>query len=105
MENYNNKVKKHQSFREAVVASSQWFDEARKIVSSSTEWEDVEEIPPDGDLTVQFSKVMLEILISSWKLSLMGKCMGLNVRSSYMEARVRSMWRCKGNVKVIDLGK
>ncbi|XP_021866733.1 uncharacterized protein [Spinacia oleracea] len=35
----------------------------------------------------------------------MGKCLGLSIKSSYMEARVRAMWRIKGTLEIIDVGK
>lgn len=98
-------VQKSQSFREAVQKSSQWFQEARKIVTTSTEWEDGEDIPPDGDLSVQFNKVTLEKIRSPWKLTIMGKCLGLTIKPSFMETRVRAMWRVKGALEVIDIGK
>lgn len=101
----NSAVKKVQTFRDAVQNSSQWFLEARKIVTTTTEWEDGEDIPPDGDLSVQFNKVTLAKLRSPWKLTIMGKCLGISIKPSLMETRVRAMWRVKGVLEVIDIGK
>lgn len=44
------------------------------------------------------------MLRSPWKLTLMGKCLGINVKSSLMESRVRAMWRIKGSLEFIDVG-
>ncbi|XP_056695645.1 uncharacterized protein [Spinacia oleracea] len=44
-------------------------------------------------------------LRSSWKLTPMGKCLGLNPKQAFMDARVRSMWRIKGSLETIDVGK
>ncbi|XP_021853784.1 uncharacterized protein [Spinacia oleracea] len=93
------------SFREAVASSSQWFSEAKKIVDNTMEWNDGETMMPKNELSVPFSKLTLDRLRSPWKLCLMGKCMGINVRPNFMEARVRAMWRVKGSMEVIDLGK
>uniref|UniRef100_A0A803LHK0 CCHC-type domain-containing protein n=1 Tax=Chenopodium quinoa TaxID=63459 RepID=A0A803LHK0_CHEQI len=94
-----------QSFREAVQTSSQWFSEAQKIVISSTEWED-NDIPfPDPMKVVSFHKDTLEKLRKPWKLTLMGKCLGISVRPSFITQRVRVMWRPKGYLEIIDLGK
>lgn len=60
---------------------------------------------PESELSVQFSKLTLDRLRSPWRLSLMGKCMGITIRANFMEARVRAMWRVKGSLEVIDLGK
>lgn len=97
--------KQFQSFREAVTSSSQWFVEAQKIITTSTEWEDIEEIPPDGDLAVQFNKLTLDRLRLPWKLTLMGKCLGINIKPNFMETRVRAVWRTKYALEVIDIGK
>lgn len=40
----NSGTKSVLSFREVVASSSQWFSEARKIISTSKEWDDSEEI-------------------------------------------------------------
>lgn len=98
-------TKKINSFREVVENSSQWFAEARKIITSSTEWEESDAIAPEGKFTIQFNKNTLDRLRAPWKLTLMGKCLGINIRPSYMETRVRAMWRIKGSLEVIDLGK
>lgn len=58
------------SFREAVASSSQWFKEAMKIVENSMEWEDVEDIPPERNLVVQFNRMTLNRLRAPWKLLL-----------------------------------
>lgn len=92
------------SFREVVASSTQWFSEARKIVTSSRDWEDAEDLNPEGDLSVQFNKVTLDRLRSPWRLTLMGKCLGISVKPNLMESRVRAMWRIKGSLEVIDVG-
>ncbi|XP_021846032.1 uncharacterized protein [Spinacia oleracea] len=97
-------AKGSQSFREVVASSSQWFAEARKIVSASRDWEDGDELSPEGGLAVKFDKLTLDRLRSPWRLTLMGKCLGIKVRSAYMESRVRAMWRIKGSLEVIDVG-
>ncbi|XP_021857597.1 uncharacterized protein [Spinacia oleracea] len=94
-----------QSFPQVVASSTQWFSEARKIVNTSLEWEDKEIEGPEGDLAIKFDKLTLDRLRSPWKLTLMGKCMGVQVKSSYLETRVRAMWRVKGLLEVIDIGK
>lgn len=94
------------SFREAIASSSQWFKEARKIITTTLEWEDTEEKTPEGELAVTFDKLTLDRLSSPWKLTLMGNCMGIQVKPiSYLESRVRAMWRVKGLLEVIDIGK
>lgn len=65
------RIKPVQTFREAVAQSSQWFSEAKKIITTSMKWGEHEEIPPQEDMTVQFSQITLERLRSPWKLTLM----------------------------------
>ncbi|XP_056685537.1 uncharacterized protein [Spinacia oleracea] len=93
------------SFREAIASSSQWFREARKIIATSLDWEDKEEVPPEDSLVVKFDKFTLSKLRQPWRMILMGKCMGIQVKASYMETRVKAMWRVKGLLEVIDIGK
>lgn len=35
----------------------------------------------------------------------MGKCLGINVKLTYKDTRVRSMWRIKGSMETIDVGR
>lgn len=100
-----NTVKPSLSFREVVANSSQWFNEARKIMLNSTEWDDNEITPPSDPHVVQFPKETLSKLRQPWNLTLMGKCLGLNVRPSFMTQRARAMWRSRGSLEVIDIGK
>lgn len=92
------------SFREVILSSTQWFQEARKIVKTSFEWDDKEDVAPEDELAVKFDKLTLSKLRDPWKLTLMGKCMGVHVKSSYMESRVRAMWKIKGSLEIIDIG-
>lgn len=92
------------SFREVVANSSQWFTEARKNMETSTDWDKTEVIPPESSLAAQFSKATLERLRHPWKMTLMGKCLGLSIKASFMETRVRIMWKIKGGLEVINLG-
>lgn len=93
------------SFKEVVATSSQWFNEARKIMISSMEWEEPELDPPQSSINVQFPIDTLAKLREPWKLTLMGKCLGIYVRPSFITMRTRAMWRPKGSLEVIDIGK
>ncbi|XP_021844915.2 uncharacterized protein [Spinacia oleracea] len=93
------------NFRDAVASSSQWFMEARKIITTSLEWEEAEEKVPENSLAVAFDRITLDRLRAPWKLTLMGKYMGIQVKANYLEARVRAMWRITGSLEVIDIGK
>ncbi|XP_056698681.1 uncharacterized protein [Spinacia oleracea] len=94
------------SFREAVSKSTQWFEEAKGIITASKDLnEEQEDMTPEGNLVVHFDKNTLARLRNPWKHTLMGKCLGLNIKSSYMETRVRAMWRIKGTLEIIDVGK
>lgn len=88
-----------------MAKSSQWFEEVRNIVATATEWDDEEYMVPNENLNVQFSKSTLERLRAPWKLTLMGRCMGLSVRSTFMDQRARIMWKVKGSLETIDLGQ
>ncbi|XP_056691326.1 uncharacterized protein [Spinacia oleracea] len=62
-ENQGNRIRTtqiKQTFREAVAHSLQWFLEAKKIINTSMEWEEQEELPPQEDMAVQFSKITLD---------------------------------------------
>lgn len=97
--------RRHQTFRDAVQSSSQWFEEARKIVATSIEWNDEDPVEYNDVAAVKFSKETLTRLRTPWNLTLMGKCLGINVRLSFMTQRVRVMWRPKGTLETIDLGQ
>ncbi|XP_021753703.1 uncharacterized protein LOC110719113 [Chenopodium quinoa] len=92
------------SFREVVASSSQWFEEARRIIATSTEWSQDEDIGPVSGLTVRFDKDTLDRLRKPWGLTLMGKCLGTSIRPAFMLNRARIMWKIKGGLEVIDLG-
>uniref|UniRef100_A0A803M6Z1 RNase H type-1 domain-containing protein n=1 Tax=Chenopodium quinoa TaxID=63459 RepID=A0A803M6Z1_CHEQI len=70
---------------------------------TSTEWDDDISSPPDPTKAVSFGKETLIKLRQPWKLTLMGKCLGISVRPSFITQRVRAMWRPKGSLEVIDL--
>lgn len=89
-------VVKSVSFKDAVASSSQWFSEARKIMVQSTEWNDTMEENIDIPNSVCFSKEVLQRLRNPWKLTLMGKCLGINVRPSFITQRCRAMWKPVG---------
>lgn len=93
------------SFRETIASSTRWFKEARKIITTSFEWDDKEDESPEDSLVVKFDKLTLNKLRSPWRMTLMGKCMGIQIKPSYVETRVRAMWRVKGLLEVIDIGK
>ncbi|XP_021756080.1 uncharacterized protein LOC110721238 [Chenopodium quinoa] len=93
------------SFREVVATFSEWFDQARKIVFAAKEWDDSEDIAPDGNLAVQFSKETLSKLRQPWSMTLMGKVVGISVRQEFMAKRAQIMWKIRGNLETIDLGK
>lgn len=84
------------SFKEVVTSSSQWFSEARKITIHSTEWDANDEHAPVSPRAVQFSKEVLQRLREPWKLTLMGKCLGISIRPSFVSQRVHIMWRPVG---------
>ncbi|XP_021863564.1 uncharacterized protein [Spinacia oleracea] len=92
------------SFRDVVDGSTLWFNEAKKIKDTTLEWEDPPCEPPNSTSSVTFTKPILDKLREPWKLTLMGKCLGIYVRPSFLTQRVRIMWRPKGNLEVIDLG-
>lgn len=46
--------KVNQSFREVVASSTQWFSEARIIITASKDWDESEELAPEEDLALQF---------------------------------------------------
>ncbi|XP_021728788.1 uncharacterized protein LOC110695869 [Chenopodium quinoa] len=93
------------SFGEAVKGSSQWFSKAREIAVSSLQWEEEDVTIPDSACTISFAKETLEKLRNPWKLTLMGKCLGISVRPSFITQRVCAMWEPKGTLEIIDLGK
>ena len=93
------------SFREVVANSSQWFPEAKSIIFNPPEWDDSLSIPPDCPNVVSFSKNDLDLMRKPWQLTLMGKCLGINIRPSFMSQRIKIMWRPKGQIEVIDIGK
>ena len=94
------------SFREAVSKSTQWFDEAKKIITTSKEWNDEEEnIAADSNLVVTFDRDTLARLRSPRRLTRMVTCLGVNVKLAYMDTRVRSMWRIKGSMETINVEK
>ncbi|XP_048491355.1 uncharacterized protein LOC125492689 [Beta vulgaris subsp. vulgaris] len=93
------------SFKEVVSSSSQWFPEAKAVYLSSMEWDEPELEAPTGVNVVQFSKEKLSQLRKPWGLTLMGKCLGILVRPSFITQRVRLMWKPRGTLEVIDLGK
>ncbi|XP_048502653.1 uncharacterized protein LOC125498480 [Beta vulgaris subsp. vulgaris] len=93
------------SFKEIVTNSSQWFSEAKAVYLNSMEWDEPEIESPAGENVVQFSKEKLAQLRKPWGLALMGKCFGIAVRPSFMTQKVRSIWKPRGSLEVIDLGK
>uniref|UniRef100_A0A803LSN8 RNase H type-1 domain-containing protein n=1 Tax=Chenopodium quinoa TaxID=63459 RepID=A0A803LSN8_CHEQI len=68
------------SFREVVKDDHAPIPDSSKAVSSKA---------------VSFPKDTLTKLRSPWKLNLMGKCLGILVRPSFITQRVRAMWRPK----------
>lgn len=92
------------SFREAVANSSEWFVEAKNSFQSSSNWDDPLPIAPDAPNVVNFSKDELAALRQPWQLTLMGKCLEINIRPSFMAQRIKIMWRPKGQVEKIDIG-
>lgn len=93
------------SFCEAVANSNQWFSEAKKIMLNSLKWEDSFPLPSESPNVINFSKEDLESLRKPWQLTLMGKCLGINIRSSFMIQRIKAMWRPKGHIETIDIGR
>lgn len=93
------------SFKEIVSSSSRWFPETKAIYLNSMDWEESDQEPPIGANVVLFSKDKLTQLRQPWSLTLMGKCLGISVRSSVITQRVRSMRKPHGSLEVIDLGK
>lgn len=67
----NNEIVQPISFKDAVQGSSQWFDEAKRIHSTSLGWEDCDIDPPDESREVKFLKPTLEKLRQPWKMTLM----------------------------------
>lgn len=100
----NNSVPKV-SYSDKVSGSSSWSAEADKIRNNSMEWNVLEDCPPNSPFTVNFDSLVLDRLRTPWKLSLMGKCMGIDIRPAFMEQRVRLMWKPIGGLECIDLGK
>ncbi|XP_021744421.1 uncharacterized protein LOC110710436 [Chenopodium quinoa] len=92
------------SFREAVAYSSQWFSEARNIAITTLDWEEQPEELPNSNLFVKFTLQMLSRLHEPWKLTLMGRCLGLNIRPSFMASRTKIMWKVKSSLETIDVG-
>lgn len=39
------------------------------------------------------------------EVNINGKCLGIQIKPSYMETKVRSMWRTKGALEIIDIGR
>ena len=93
------------SFKEVVANSTHWFQEAKAIFLNSMDWEEPEVEVPKGDNVVLFSNEKLHALRKPWSLTLMGKCLGISVRPSFMTQRIRVLWKPRGTVEVIDLGK
>ena len=93
------------SFKDVVANSSHWFSEAKAIYINSMEWEEPELEVPLGENVVSFSKDKLAQLRKPWGLALMGKCLGISIRPSFMTQKVKSMWKPRGALEVIDLGK
>ncbi|XP_021767700.1 uncharacterized protein LOC110732094 [Chenopodium quinoa] len=87
--------------REAVVKSSQWFKEARKIVISSLDWEEDEGL----ENAVQFSPEKIRDLHKPWELTLIGKCLGIKVRTEFIAQRVQRMWNPKEDLETIEIEK
>ncbi|XP_021761550.1 uncharacterized protein LOC110726353 [Chenopodium quinoa] len=98
-------VKQPVSFRDVVQSSSQWFNEARNISITSLQWEDDHVNPLDTTKVVSFPKETLDKRRHPWKLTLMGKSLGISIRPSFLTQRVRAMWKPKGTLEVIELGK
>lgn len=78
--------------------------EAKKIKDTTLEWEEKPCEPSNTTKAVIFLKPILDKLREPWRLTLMGKCLGISVRPSFLTQRVRLMWIPKGNLEVIDLG-
>ncbi|XP_057250590.1 uncharacterized protein LOC130591332 [Beta vulgaris subsp. vulgaris] len=93
------------SFKEIVANSTHWFQQAKAIYLNSMDWEDPEIEVPKGDNVVLFSRDKIQQLRKPWSLTLMGKCLGIFIRPSFMTRKIRSLWKPKGAVEVIDLGK
>lgn len=98
-------VSDRMSFKEIVANSSQWFSEAKAIYLNSMDWDEPELESPAGVNVVQFSKDKLSQLRKPWNLTLMGKCLGISVRPSFMTQKVKAIWKPRGSLEVIDLGK
>lgn len=93
------------SFKEVVSNSTQWFSEAKAIYLNYMDWDEPEIESPNGENVVLFSKEKLTQLRQPWGLKLMGKCLGITMRPSFMTQKVRFMWKPRGTIEVIDLGK
>uniref|UniRef100_A0A803LLL4 Uncharacterized protein n=1 Tax=Chenopodium quinoa TaxID=63459 RepID=A0A803LLL4_CHEQI len=86
-------VKHGVSFREAVMKSSQWFNEARKIMVNSNEWEEEDEDVSTHVHAIKFPKEKIRELRKPWSLTLIGKCLGLKVRTEFITSREkRKLW-------------
>ncbi|XP_048489738.1 uncharacterized protein LOC125491693 [Beta vulgaris subsp. vulgaris] len=69
------------------------------------DWDEPEIEVPKGDNVVLFSRDKIQQLRKPWSLTLMGKCLGISIRPSFMTQKIRSLSKPKGAVEVIDLGK
>uniref|UniRef100_A0A803N9G1 RNase H type-1 domain-containing protein n=1 Tax=Chenopodium quinoa TaxID=63459 RepID=A0A803N9G1_CHEQI len=86
-----------------VITITSETSKARKIVITSTEWEDEVFSPLDQTKGDSFPKETLQKLRQPWKLTLTGKCLGILVRLSFITQRVRAMWRPKGSLESLPV--